>query len=431
MAAPDTVLSGVLSVSILVLIAKVLAGLYSRVGIPAILGELSAGIFFGPYALGKFLIIFGQPLISINDIVQAFAEIGAILILFSSGLQMTFSEFRGVGAKSFVVGGLGVVIPFFLGFYTMVLLGQTLESGLIVGAALSATSIAITSRVLESLGMLGTQEARITINAAVVDDVLGLAVLAVVVSIIQGGEIPTALEIAGRLGLIVAMWLALLVGLAFAVPRIFRLIPAWSVEGTEEAASTVVCFGSAALAVLLGLSPIVGAYAAGMGLAGSKALTTVRSYIQKVNFLFSPIFFAVIGASLDISLLTWNALAIMAVLVSVAALSKLVGCGFPAALLTKNSKVGFNVGVSMISRGEVGLVIAGIALTSTAIDQDVYAALVGVVVLTTAISPIVLRYTNKRPEDRSGGRVPEPRAERSLRSAGRAHHREDMAALDV
>ena len=196
--------------------------------------------------------------------------------------------------------------------------------------------------------------------------------------------------------MILAVWLALLVGLVYTVPRLFKLIPPWSAQGTEEATSTAICFGSASLAALLGLSPIVGAYAAGMGLAGSKALTTVKSYIEKVNFLFSPIFFAVIGASLDPGLLTWNALGLMVILVAVASLSKMVGCGFPAAMLTNDAKVGFNVGVGMISRGEVGLVIAGLALTGAVIDQDVYAALVGVVVVTTAISPIVLKYTNRR-----------------------------------
>lgn len=396
MAVEDLVLTGVLTVSVLLLIAKILAGLYSRVGIPPILGELSAGVFFGPYALGQFFVIFGQPLIVLNDIVLAFSEIGAILILFSAGLQMTFAEFRGVGSRSFVIGGLGVALPFFLGFYTMEFLGQGVEAGLIVGAALSATSIAITSGVLESLGMSRTQEARLSINAAVVDDVLGLAVLAVVVSIIQAGQVPPFFEIVLRLVTIVGLWLTLLLALVFAVPRFFRLIPPWSTAGTEEAVSTAVCFGSASLAAVMGLSPIVGAYAAGMGLAGSRSLKAVKSYIEKVNFLFAPIFFAVIGASLNFGQVTWAAAGLMTILVAVAALSKLVGCGFPAAMMTRDAKIGFNVGVAMISRGEVGLVIAGLALTSAVIDQDVYAAIVGVVVLTTAISPLVLKYANRQ-----------------------------------
>lgn len=404
MAAQDVVLTGVLSVSVLVLIAKILAGAFSKIGIPSILGELSAGIFFGPYALGQFLVVFGQPLITLNDIVLAFSEIGAILILFSAGLQMTFAEFRGVGARSFVIAVFGVGLPFVLGFYTMLFLNQSFEAGLIAGAALSATSIAITSKVMESLGMQGSEEAKLTINAAVVDDVIGLAVLAVVISVIQGGQIPTAFQILERLSVLMVVWLALLAGLVFTIPRFLRLMPPWRVEGTEEAAGTAICFGSASLAALLGLSPIVGAYAAGMGMAGSKSLTTVKSYVEKVNFLFSPIFFAVTGASLNLGLLSWNAMGILVVLVGVAAVSKLVGCGFPAAMMTRSAKIGFNVGVGMISRGEVGLIIAGLALAGSIIDQDVYAALVGVVVITTVISPVVLKYSNRTSNEGGGVR---------------------------
>ncbi len=395
MVSESLVLSGVLTVSILVFLAKLLAGVFARVGIPSILGELSAGIIIGPSALGQFLVIFGNPLIQLNDIVLAFSEIGAILILFSAGLEMTFAEFRGVGAKSFIVGGLGVAIPFFSGFYVVILLGLDFTVALIVGAALSATSIAVTSKVLENLGRIGTQEAKLMINAAVVDDVLGLAVLAVVISVIQDGQMPSLVDIITKLSTIVVLWLAMLLALVFLIPPFLRLIPSWRVEGTEEAASTVICFGSASLAAILGLSPIVGAYAAGMGLAGSRSLTTVKKYIEKINIIFAPVFFAVIGASLNIAQITPESLLLLLLLVAVAIVSKLVGCGLPAGLLSRSKGSGLRVGVGMISRGEVGLVIAGLALSSQSINQDEYAALVGVVILTTIISPIVLKYLYK------------------------------------
>ena len=395
MVSESLVLSGVLTVSVLVFLAKLLAGVFARVGIPSILGELSAGIIIGPSALGQFLVIFGNPLIQLNDIVLAFSEIGAILILFSAGLEMTFAEFRGVGAKSFIVGGLGVAIPFFSGFYVVILLGLDFTVALIVGAALSATSIAVTSKVLENLGRIGTQEAKLMINAAVVDDVLGLAVLAVVISVIQDGRMPSLVDIITKLSTIVVLWLAMLLALVFLIPPFLRLIPSWRVEGTEEAASTVICFGSASLAAILGLSPIVGAYAAGMGLAGSRSLTTVKKYIEKINIIFAPVFFAVIGASLNIAQITPESLLLLLLLVAVAIVSKLVGCGLPAGLLSRSKGSGLRVGVGMISRGEVGLVIAGLALSSQSINQDEYAALVGVVILTTIISPIVLKYLYK------------------------------------
>ena len=262
---------------------------------------------------------------------------------------------------------------------------------MIVGAALSATSIAITVGVLSSLGRTATSEAKLMINAAVVDDVLVLAVLAVVVSIIQGGVVPAASDIIVKLLTIVILWLGMLVLVVLTVPRFLRLLPPWGAEGTEEAAATVVCFGSASLATILGLSPIVGAYAAGMGFAGTKSFTRVKSYIDKINLIFAPVFFAVVGASLDFRLLTPYSLLLMAILLVIAVASKIAGCGFPAWIFFRSLKLGKRVGVGMISRGEVGLVISGIGLTTGVISQNVYAALVGVVFLTTFMSPILLK----------------------------------------
>ncbi len=396
MVSEELVLSGVLSVSLLVFFAKILAGVFSRFGIPAVLGELFAGIIFGPYALGSLIQISGHNLIEINEIVLVFSQIGAILILFAAGLEMTFSEFRAAGLRSFVVGGLGVVVPFFSGYYLTVSLGYPFGAALIVGAALTATSIAITVKVLEELGKLNDPDAKVMINAAVVDDVLGLAVLSVVVSVIEGGAVPALSDVAMKLATILGLWFALLIGVVFTVPRFLRLLPRWSVEGTEEAAATVTCFGSASLAVVLGLSPIVGAYAAGMALAGSHALTTIRKYVEKINLIFAPIFFAVIGASLNLTSITPAVLALMGMLLLIAVLSKMLGCGLPAAIMTRNRKSGWKIGLGMTSRGEVGLVIAGLGLTSGIVEQDIYAALVGTVILTTILSPILLKSAYKK-----------------------------------
>ncbi|MCL4435397.1 MAG: cation:proton antiporter [Thaumarchaeota archaeon] len=395
MVSEELVLSGVLSVSLLVFFAKILAGVFSRLGLPAILGELFAGIIFGPYALGSLIHIAGHNLIEINEIVLVFSQIGAILILFAAGLEMTFSEFRAAGPRSFIVGGLGVVVPFFSGYYLTLSLGYSFAPALIVGAALTATSIAITVKVLEELGKLNDTDAKVMINAAVVDDVLGLAVLSVVVSVIERGVIPDISEVAVKLVTILALWFALLIGVVFTVPRFLRLLPRWRVEGTEEAAATVTCFGSASLAVVLGLSPIVGAYAAGMALAGSHALTAIRKYVEKINLIFAPIFFAVIGASLNLGSITSPVLVLLGMLLVIAVLSKLVGCGLPAAVLAKSRKSGWKIGLGMTSRGEVGLVIAGLGLTSGVIGQDIYAALIGTVILTTILSPILLKSAYK------------------------------------
>ncbi len=391
MLSEEVVLSGVLSVSLLVFFAKIFAGVFSRIGIPAVLGELFAGIVFGPYALGSLVVISGHKIIEISEVVLVFSQIGAVLILFTAGLEMTFSEFRAAGVKSFIVGGLGVVAPFFTGYYLTLYMGYPFVAALIVGAALTATSIAITVKVLEELGKTSDPDAKIMVNAAVVDDVLGLAVLAVVVSVIERGVVPSLADVALKLGTILVLWFALLVGVVFTVPRFLKLLPKWRVEGTEEAAATVTCFGSASLAVVLGLSPIVGAYAAGMALAGSRSLTTIRKYIEKINMIFAPVFFAVIGASLDLTSISPPVLVLLIAMLLVAILSKLGGCGLPAGLLMKSRKSGWRIGLGMTSRGEVGLVIAGIGITSGVIGQNVYAALVGTIILTTVLSPILLK----------------------------------------
>ncbi len=391
MLSEEVVLSGVLSVSLLVFFAKIFAGVFSRIGIPAVLGELFAGIVFGPYALGSLVIISGHKIIEISEVVLVFSQIGAVLILFTAGLEMTFSEFRAAGVKSFIVGGLGVIAPFFTGYYLTLYMGYPFAAALIVGAALTATSIAITVKVLEELGKTSDPDAKIMVNAAVVDDVLGLAVLAVVVSVIERGVVPSFSDVALKLGTILVLWFALLVGVVFTVPRFLKLLPKWRVEGTEEAAATVTCFGSASLAVVLGLSPIVGAYAAGMALAGSRSLTTIRKYIEKINMIFAPVFFAVIGASLDLTSISPPVLVLLIAMLLVAILSKLGGCGLPAGLLMKSRKSGWRIGLGMTSRGEVGLVIAGIGITSGVIGQNVYAALVGTIILTTVLSPILLK----------------------------------------
>lgn len=391
MVSEEAILSGVLSVSLLVLLAKFLGGLFARFRIPAVLGELSAGIIFGPNALGALLVISGQRLIELSDVVLLFAQIGAILILFAAGLEMTFSEFKGAGVKSFMVGGLGVIIPFLFGFYVTLVLGYNFPSALIVGAALTATSIAITLKVLEELGKTGDVDAKLMINAAVVDDVLGLAVLGVVISVIQSGQVPSLLDVTSKLIVLLGLWLALLFGLVLTVPRLVKLLPSWKIEGTDEAAATVICFGSASLAAVLGLSPIVGAYAAGMGLAGSRSIAKVKSYVEKINLIFAPVFFAVMGASLNVFALTPNVVVFLLLISLVAVFSKVIGCGLPAGIMSKSFSTWWKVGTGMTARGEVGLIIAGLGLTSGVIGQDVYAGLVGVIILTTVISPILLR----------------------------------------
>jgi len=231
------------------------------------------------------------------------------------------------------------------------------------------------------------------INSAVIDDVLGLIVLTIVLSIISSGIIPSPLNLVLILLKAVLFWFLLTMAIVFLAPRFISIAARWEAKGTVEAVSTAICFGSAIGAASIGLSPIVGSYAAGMALAESHIITRIKEYIEKLAMVFSPIFFAVIGAQFNIKALTMNTVFITIILLSIAVLSKLIGCGLPAIALLKNSKQGLRIGIGMISRGEVSLIIAGIGITSGLITQELYAAIITTVILTTIIVPIALKGT--------------------------------------
>ena len=397
----DPVYKAIINISLLIFAAKIFSGLFARVRLPEVLGELTAGMILGPYALGG-IIILGEPLMDLNEYVQVFAEVGAILLLFIAGLEVSFSQFKAVGAKSSIVGVFGVIVPFLMGIYLLQFLGFDWNVNLLIAATLTATSIAITVRTLEDLGKLNSEEGSIMINSAVIDDVLSLVVLAVILSIVTSGVVPLPSEIAWILFRTLAFWLLLMAVVLTIAPRLITRAERWKARGTVEVVATATCFGSAVAATAIGLSPIVGAFAAGMAIASSRMLARVRDYIEKLSILFSPIFFAYIGAQFNIKALSFESLLLILTLVVIAVISKLLVCGVPAMIALRNIKGGFRVGVGMISRGEVGLIIAGIGVTSGILTQNIYGAVVAMVIFTTIVTPIALRwaYAEKKHDTR-------------------------------
>ena len=399
----DLALRAIVTICILVVSAKVLGEVFSWHKIPSVLGELLAGILLGPYAFGALIAINGTPLIEMNEIVRAFGEIGGILILFTAGLEMTFRDFRKVGTASFAVGTVGVIVPLAMGYAISLFLGFSIVASLVIGAALTATSISITSLVLRELKQTRKVESKMMVSAAVVDDVLGLAILGVIVSFISTSTI-SPLNVLVVILTSLALWLGITVFAAFVLPKIINLTSRGELEETVEAAATASCFGASALAAYLGLSPIVGAFAAGMGIASSKTIEKIRDYTKKLSVIFSPVFFALAGAAFDVrSFFTTDSFfyVFFIILVAVAIISKMIGCGLPAALFLKDRSKGIRVGFGMISRGEVGLIVAGVAISAGAITQSTYAAILGMIMLTTVLAPILLRkaFENESPEE--------------------------------
>lgn len=398
MAGDPHIISTMVGVGILLLASKLMAELFLRFKLPIVLGELTAGMIIGPFALGMYMVgPDGLPLLQINDEIRTLGEMGAIVILFMAGLEMTPKEFLRGGKASFTVGTLGVVVPFFAGLFVFQMFGFDSYQSMLIATALTATSIAISIQVLNEFGKLKTPEARLIIGAAVVDDILAIAVLSVVTSMAGGDGLTevavedvifTILKVLGFFGAM--LFVAILVMPRFINPRI------WKGKGSVEAVATASFFGAAALAGTIGLSPIVGAFAVGMALSTARAFERVGPFIDKVGLIFAPLFFAIIGAQVDFRSVDLTVLALSGVIIVVAILTKLLGCGLPAMLFLKSKARGRRVGIGMISRGEVGLIVAGVGLTTGYLTNEVYSTIIIMVAVTTVITPIWLKMEYRK-----------------------------------
>ena len=386
----------IISLSILLFTAKIFAEVFQRIKQPVVLGELLAGILVGPFALGGLLLFDGQPLVVLDETVKHIGELAAIIILFIAGLEITPKEFLRGGAASFTVGTLGVVVPFFVGFVILSIYGLDIFEILLIATALTATSIAISIQVLSEIGKMQSKEARLILGAAIVDDILAIAILSVVVTMVQSGDsIPQIMDIAFLILKILGLFAVLLVGSVLIIPRILHREKLWRSKGSIEGITTAIFFGIAGVAAYLGLSPIVGAFAAGMAVASTKLIKQVEEYAHKLQFIFAPLFFAIIGAQVDLRGINLDVLLISGIIIAIAILSKLIGCGLPSMLFLKDKAKSMRVGIGMVSRGEVGLIVAGVGVTSGVLSTDVYTSIILMVAVTTIITPIWLKKAYK------------------------------------
>jgi len=389
----------IIGACILLFSAKIMAELFLRLNLPIVLGELLAGIIIGPFAFGAFFIYNEIPLMEITDELKILGEIGALVILFMAGLEMTPKEFLKGGKAALVVGTFGVIAPFFAGLMAFQMFGFDALQSMLIATALTATSIAISIQVLNEFGKIKTPEARLIIGAAIIDDILAIAVLSVVSSIAGGG-----IEAMENIDLLDVTYTILQVLLFFAIMLVVSVIiipklitpRLWKAKGSVEGIATACFFGAAAVAGLIGLSPIVGAFSVGMALAASKIFDKIHSYIQKLGLIFAPLFFAIIGAQVDLRAVNLEIIVLSGIIISIAIITKLFGCGLPAMLFLKNRTQGYRVGIGMISRGEVGLIVAGVGISSGILTSNVYSTIVIMVAVTTIITPIWLKMEYRK-----------------------------------
>lgn len=397
MALESTFLHVIISLGILLLAAKLMAELFHRIKLPIVLGELLAGIIVGPFAIGGLLLFNGEPIVSLDETVRHIGEISAIVILFVAGLHMTPREFLKGGAASFTVGSIGVVVPFFVGYYVFTGFGIEALQSMLVATALTATSIAISIQVLTELGRMHSKEARLILGAAIVDDILAIAALSVVTTMVQAGNVaPDVVEITLLILYILGIFAALLVGAVFIVPRILHVERLWKSKGSIEGLVTASFFAAAGIAAFAGLSPIVGAFAVGMAVASTRVIKQIEEYVGKLEIIFAPLFFAIIGAQVDLRGVNLTVLYLTGVIVAVAVATKLVGCGLPAMIFLKDRAKSMKVGIGMVSRGEVGLIVAGVGASAGVLSADIYTAVIIMVAVTTIITPIWLKMAYRK-----------------------------------
>ncbi len=397
MASESVFIHIIISLSILLFTAKIFAEIFQRIKQPVVLGELLAGIIVGPYALGGLPLFDGQPLVVLDETVKHIGELAAIVILFIAGLEITPREFLKGGAASFTVGALGVIVPFSIGFFVLSLYGLGSFEVLLIATALTATSIAISIQVLTELGKMQSKESRLILGAAIVDDILAIAILSVVVTMVQSGDTtPQIMDVAFLILKILGLFAVLLIGAVFLIPRILHREKLWRSRGSIEGITTAIFFGIAGIAAYVGLSPIVGAFASGMAVASTKLIKQVEEYAHKLQFIFAPLFFAIIGAQVDLRGVNIDVLIIAGIITAIAIFTKLLGCGLSSMLFLKDKTKSMRVGIGMISRGEVGLIVAGVGVTTGTLSTDIYTSIIIMVAITTIITPIWLKKSYRK-----------------------------------
>lgn len=381
-----------LDLLIVVVAAKLVAELAERVGIPAVLGEIAAGVVIGPSVLGLIDLGGADRAVSIG----VMAEIGVLLLLVQVGMEMDLGELGRVGRAALLVAVLGVAVPFVLGGAVALGLGQAAEPAIFLGAALTATSVGITARVFGDLRALATTEARVVLGAAVADDVIGLIILTVVVQVVGGGSVTVTSvgsTVAWAVGFLV---IAGVVGL-LVVPRALDLLHRFARSGaTITIAALALVLGFALLADIAELAFIIGAFMAGLAIGRSGHHQRVAADLDSVAALFVPVFFVLIGVNADLAAMFQpQALLIAGALFVVAVIGKLVS-GIGARGLRADRLL---IGIGMLPRGEVGLIFASIGLTQGVLDDELYGALLLVVLLSTVVTPPLMRWRIERRGD--------------------------------
>ncbi|MGZ4789830.1 MAG: cation:proton antiporter [Terriglobales bacterium] len=360
--------------------AKVFGEIFEQLSLPGVLGEILAGVILGPHATG---------LVNPSETVGSIAEIGAIFLLFTVGLGTRPSDLLGVGKEAIRVAVAGVIFPFVLGFGYLMLVGEPRHEAVFVAAAMVATSVGITARLLSDMHMLNSHVARIILGAAIFDDILGMVVLTIVSGMTNGTGFHWL-----HIGILIAEAVGFTIFMIFIGPRIVRRMrPGVQRMSTHDAPlilALAICLGLSVAATKIGMAAIIGAFFAGLVFADYDPEWRLSPRAHGINEFLAPFFFFIMGSRLDISVFNERVLVTASVITVLAIVSKIVGCGLP--ILREGWHQALEVGVGMTPRGEVALIVALIGLEMKAISSQAYAVVVFMTGITTIIAPVALRY---------------------------------------
>ena len=383
-----------LDLFIMLAAAKLMAEIFERLRQPAVVGEILAGVIVGPSLMGW---------VAPSEVISIFAEFGVIFLLFNVGVETKPQAIFNVGKRAAVVGVFGVILPFVAGYFIAVAWGGSFAESMFIGAALVATSVGITARVLGSMGLLDTQVARIILGAAVIDDILGLIILSLVQGVSQGSISYAGLAKTAGAAILFTIFVAL-VG-SRVINRLAPFIQRLRLGKPFFTLGLILCLGLSVASVYIGVAAIIGAFLAGMALAeATEENHKMHRLTSGVTEFLVPFFLVNIGMQLNLSVFRDTSTIVFAVLLTlIAVITKFVGCGIGALGMRRREVA--QIGMGMVPRGEVGIVVAQIGLGLGVIGPSFFASVLFMAVATTLIAPpfVKILFT----EDRDGDGVPE------------------------
>lgn len=371
-----------LEITLILICTKAFALFTRRLQLPQVVGALIAGIVLGPALLG---------VIEPSEFIKYMAEIGVILLMFNAGLETDFSQLKNSLKATVVIAFFGVLVPIGGGFALAYAFGEGVLKSIFIGIILMATSVSITVETLHEMGKLKTAAGTAILGAAIIDDIMGIIMLTIIIKVGDGG-----IDFKGILFLVAKILgffiLALIVG--YAVYRFLGYID--SKIGSKRRVSIIAvafCFFLAYFAEWFGIADITGAYIAGIILCNVKSVKYIGEKTNILSYLmFSPIFFVSIGLTTSFNGFTSRILLFAGLLLLIAVASKIIGCGLGAKLCRFTTKESIQIGSGMVSRGEVALIVAAKGISANLMNPDLFSSVIMVVIITTLITPILLKF---------------------------------------